>query len=60
MAAPREEPPRSTPGDSVLTGSFDLRSTVIGYVLVVQEFTTLCGQAVAGLVRPPWYVRETM
>src|SRR2546428_6312897 len=60
MAAPREEPPRSTPGDSVLTGSFDLRSTVIGYVLVVQEFTTLCGQAVAGLVRPQWYVRETM
>src|SRR3989442_1050721 len=60
MAAPREEPPRSTPGDSVLTGSFDLRSTVIGYVLVVQEFTTLCGQAVAGLVRPPWYVRETI
>ena len=60
MAAPREQPPRSTPGDSVLTGSFDLRSTLIGYVLVVQEFTALCGQAVAGLMRPPWYVRETM
>jgi len=60
MAAPREQPPRSTPGDSVVTGSFALRSTLIGYVLVVQEFTTLCGQAVAGLVRPPWYVRETL
>src|SRR5213596_3939973 len=60
MAAPREQPPRSTAGDSVLTGSFDLRSTLIGDVLVVQEFTTLCGQAVAGLVRPPWYVRETL
>src|SRR5437667_9075834 len=60
MAAPRERPPRSTPGDSVVTGSFALRSTLIGYVLVVQEFTTLCGQEVAGLVRPPWYVRETL
>src|SRR6059036_1550489 len=60
MAAPREQPPHSTPGDSVVTGSFALRSTLIGYVLVVQEFTTLCGQAVAGLVRPPWYVRETI
>ncbi|MGH7208803.1 MAG: MlaE family ABC transporter permease [Nitrospiraceae bacterium] len=44
----------------MLTGSFDLRSTLIGYVLVVQEFTALCGQAIAGLVRPPWYVRETI
>ena len=41
-----------------MTGAFDLKSALIGYVLVVQEFTFLCGQAVAGLVRRPWYVRE--
>src|SRR5256885_6744131 len=41
-----------------MTGSFDLKNTMIGYVLVVQEFTFLCSRALAGLVRPPWYVRE--
>src|SRR5437867_12110310 len=41
-----------------MTGSFNLKNTLIGYVLVVQEFTFLCSQAIAGLVRPPWYVRE--
>ncbi len=43
-----------------MTGSFDLKNTLVGYVLVVQEFTFLCGQAVAGLIRGPWYVRETV
>ena len=43
-----------------MTGSFDLKNTLIGYVLVVQEFTFLCGQSVAGLIRGPWYVRETV
>lgn len=60
MTAPPEQPPRSTHADSILTGLSDLTSTLIGYVLVVQEFTVLCGQAVVGLVRPPWYVQETI
>jgi len=41
-----------------MTGSFDLKNTLIGYVLVVQEFTFLCARAIAGLVRRPWYFRE--
>lgn len=53
--------PRNSPHDgSVVTESFDLKGTLLGYVLVVQEFTLLCVQAVAGLVRPPWYVQETV
>lgn len=38
--------------------TFNIRSKLIGYVLVVQEFTFLCGQVLAALVRPPWYVRD--
>jgi phospholipid/cholesterol/gamma-HCH transport system permease protein len=37
-----------------------MQARLIGYVLVVQEFTVLCGQTIAGLIRPPWYVRETI
>jgi phospholipid/cholesterol/gamma-HCH transport system permease protein len=40
--------------------SFNIKARLIGYVLVVQEFTYLCAQTVAGLVRPPWYIRETV
>lgn len=42
------------------SASFDIRSRLIGYVLVVQEFTLLCAQTIAALFRPPWYVRETV
>jgi phospholipid/cholesterol/gamma-HCH transport system permease protein len=42
----------------VLTAVYSLRNTVLGYVLVVQEFATLCWQTLAALVRPPWYVRD--
>ncbi|WP_447972518.1 MlaE family ABC transporter permease [Nitrospira sp. Kam-Ns4a] len=41
-------------------GSFSLKGSVLGSLLVVQEFAILCGQAVAGLFRPPWYGRETI
>jgi phospholipid/cholesterol/gamma-HCH transport system permease protein len=44
----------------VRTGFLDLRRQLFSYVLVVQEFILLCGQALAGLVRPPWYIRETV
>ncbi len=40
------------------TASFDIKSRLIGYVLVVQEFTFLCAQTISGLLRPPWYVRD--
>ncbi len=40
--------------------ALNLRNTVLGYVIVVQEFTILCGQSIAGLVRLPWLLRETM
>lgn len=43
-----------------MTDSFNLGDKVLGYVLVVQEFTLLCFQTVAGLFRPPWYFRETI
>ncbi|TAJ26332.1 MAG: ABC transporter permease [Nitrospirae bacterium] len=38
--------------------TFDLRAKVLGYVFVVQEFTVLCAQTLAGLARPPWYLRD--
>jgi phospholipid/cholesterol/gamma-HCH transport system permease protein len=40
--------------------ALNLRNTVLGYVMVVQEFTLLCGQTIAGLVRLPWLLRETL
>ncbi len=42
------------------TGFLDLRRQLFSYVLVVQEFILLCGQSLAGLARPPWYIRETV
>lgn len=60
MGPPSGHPRNSTDEGSVVTESFDLKGTLLGYVLVVQEFTSLCVQAVAGLVRPPWYVQETV
>ncbi len=60
MGPPSGHPRNSTDEGSVVTESFDLKGTLLGYVLVVQEFTLLCVQAVAGLVRPPWYVQETV
>ncbi len=60
MGPPSGHPRNSPHGGSVVTESFDLKGTLLGYVLVVQEFTLLCVQAVAGLVRPPWYVQETV
>ncbi|MGQ0810971.1 MAG: MlaE family ABC transporter permease [Nitrospiraceae bacterium] len=38
----------------------NLNQTILGYVLVIQEFTLLCGRTVANLLRPPFYVRETI
>ncbi|MGH7230657.1 MAG: MlaE family ABC transporter permease [Nitrospiraceae bacterium] len=35
-----------------------LKDKLIGYVLVVEEFTILCAQAIAGLVRSRRYARE--
>ncbi len=37
-----------------------LKETILGYVLVVQEFTLLCTRTVGNLFRPPYYVRETI
>lgn len=33
---------------------------MLGYVLVVQEFTLLCTRTIVYLFRPPYYVRETI
>ncbi|GIW53944.1 MAG: transporter [Nitrospiraceae bacterium] len=33
---------------------------MLGYVLVVQEFTLLCARTIVNLFRPPYYVRETI
>ena len=37
-----------------------LRSTIIGYLVVVQEFTLLSARTIWNLFRPPFYVRETI
>jgi ABC-type transporter Mla maintaining outer membrane lipid asymmetry ATPase subunit MlaF len=37
-----------------------LRSTIIGYLLVVQEFTLLSARTIRNLFKPPFYVRETI
>ena len=37
-----------------------LRSTINGYLVVVQEFTLLSAQTIRNLFRPPFYVRETI
>ncbi len=42
----------------MLTAVYSLRNTVLGYVLVVQEFAALCWHTLAALARPPWYVRD--
>jgi phospholipid/cholesterol/gamma-HCH transport system permease protein len=39
---------------------FPLGSRLFGYLVVVQEFTVLCAQTIASLLRPPWYVRDTL
>jgi phospholipid/cholesterol/gamma-HCH transport system permease protein len=38
----------------------DLRAQVMESVLVVQNFTFLCGRTLRCLLRPPWYWRELM
>jgi phospholipid/cholesterol/gamma-HCH transport system permease protein len=37
-----------------------IEDTLKGYVLTVQEFAHLCGIAIAGVFRRPWYMRDTM
>ncbi len=37
-----------------------LEDTLKRYVLTVQDFVHLCGIAIVGMFRRPWYVRETM
>jgi phospholipid/cholesterol/gamma-HCH transport system permease protein len=44
----------------VTTLALNFRNTFLGYVIVVQEFTILSGQSIAGLVRLPWLLRETL
>jgi phospholipid/cholesterol/gamma-HCH transport system permease protein len=43
-----------------MTGTFVLGDKVLGYLLVVQEFTLLCAQTIGGIFRPPWHLRETI
>ena len=38
----------------------NLKHTVIGYLLVVQDFTLLSWRTVGNLFRPPFYGRETI
>jgi len=40
--------------------SIQLKDRLLGYILVVQDFTVLSAQTVASLARPPWYVRDTL
>ncbi len=43
-----------------MTAVYHVRDSILGYLLVVQEFTLLCVRTVINLVRPPFYVRETI
>ena len=43
-----------------MTSPVTLADRMIGYVAVVQDFTVLCGRTMSAVVRPPWYVRETI
>lgn len=43
-----------------MTSALHLKENLIGYVLVVQEFTELCARTLVNLFRPPFYVRETI
>ncbi|MFM8552713.1 MAG: MlaE family ABC transporter permease [Nitrospiraceae bacterium] len=44
----------------VMPTSLNLSAKLFDLLLIVQEFTVLCAQTVAGLIRPPWYLREVM
>ena len=43
-----------------MTAVYHVRDSILGYLLVVQEYTLLCVRTVINLVRPPFYVRETI
>lgn len=43
-----------------MIGAMAAKQTVLGYLLVVQEFTLLCAHTIANVFRPPYYVRETI
>ncbi|HET9961393.1 MAG TPA: ABC transporter permease [Nitrospiraceae bacterium] len=43
-----------------MTAVYHVRDSILGYLLVVQEFTLLCLHTVINLARPPFYLRETI
>ncbi len=43
-----------------MTGFLGVKTAVLGYAAVVQEFTELCAATFANLFRPPFYARETV
>jgi phospholipid/cholesterol/gamma-HCH transport system permease protein len=43
-----------------VTAVYHVRDSILGYLLVVQEFTLLCLHTVINLARPPFYLRETI
>ena len=43
-----------------MTSPVTMADKMIGYVAVVQDFTFLCGRTLSAVMRPPWYVRETI
>lgn len=43
-----------------MTSTFNLKHNLIGYLLVVQEFTELCARTLLNLFRRPFYLRETI
>ena len=42
------------------TVAIRIEDALKGYVWTVQEFTRLCGIALAGAFRPPWYTRDML
>ncbi|MFO0734024.1 MAG: ABC transporter permease [Nitrospiraceae bacterium] len=44
----------------MVTAVYHVRDSILGYLLVVQEFTLLCVHTLINLVRPPFYLRETI
>jgi phospholipid/cholesterol/gamma-HCH transport system permease protein len=43
-----------------MTAVYHIRDSILGYLLVVQQFTLLCAHTVLNLARPPFYLRETI
>jgi phospholipid/cholesterol/gamma-HCH transport system permease protein len=43
-----------------VTAVYHVRDSILGYLLVVQEFTVLCLHTVINLARPHFYLRETI